>query len=333
MLADKVVFLARVGYMAWFGPPNEALDYFDQYRTERERLSQDMEFDQIYAILDDPSKGSAQEWAQRFQQHAAYQTYITSPLQTRQKSMPLAAAAKAGEKPKARRRTRVSSLRQFSILSSRNLKILTRDRSSLVLMLMAAPLVAMLDFVIAPLMGKATFDFMVGSPSDAPVTLFLMTIYALLVGGLSQMREIVKEGDIYKRERLVNLQIFPYITSKIWVAALLALYQAACYTVIHYLAFDMPGGAAEFFAVYITMVWLHGGHGGRLVGFCPGAQRQLRSADHDPADRAPDRLERRPGTRPQLNQLSRLHSLGVPEPARHLRHGLRCGGRSMLDAV
>src|SRR3989304_5035587 len=40
MLADKVVFLARGGYLAWFGPPNEALDYFDQYRTDRERLSQ-----------------------------------------------------------------------------------------------------------------------------------------------------------------------------------------------------------------------------------------------------------------------------------------------------
>jgi penicillin-binding protein 1A len=42
------------------------LEYFDQFRTERERLTQDMEFDQIYAILDDPSKGSAQEWATKF---------------------------------------------------------------------------------------------------------------------------------------------------------------------------------------------------------------------------------------------------------------------------
>jgi hypothetical protein len=41
--------------------------------------------------------------------------------------------------------------------------------------------------------------------------------------------------------------------SKIWVAALLALYQAAVYTIVHYLAFDMPGGALEFFQVYITM--------------------------------------------------------------------------------
>ena len=47
---------------------------------------------------------------------------------------------------------------------------------------------------------------------------------ALLVGGMSQMREFVKEADIYKRERLVNLKIFPYVSSKVWVAMLLAFY-------------------------------------------------------------------------------------------------------------
>ncbi len=64
MLADKVVFLARGGYLAWFGPPDEALAYFDQYRSEMDRRTRPMEFDQIYTILDDPSKGNAKDWAQ-----------------------------------------------------------------------------------------------------------------------------------------------------------------------------------------------------------------------------------------------------------------------------
>jgi hypothetical protein len=75
-----------------------------------------------------------------------------------------------------------------------------------------------------------------------------------MVGGISQMREIVKEQEIFKRERLVNLQILPYVLSKVWIAAILALYQAVAYTVVHYLAFDMPGGVLEFIQVYITMV-------------------------------------------------------------------------------
>jgi hypothetical protein len=253
MLADKVVFLARGGYLAWFGPPDEALAYFDQYRTERERRTKEMEFDQIYAVLDDPSKGSARDWAQRYQEHSAYQTYILEPLQERQalQIMP------ASEQPVVRRsrpKAKVSSLSQFFILSARNLKILTRDRSSLTLMLIAAPLVGLLDFVIAPLMGKAPFDYQTGDASNAAITLFLLTVYCLLVAGLSQMREFVKEGEIYKRERLVNLKIVPYVASKVWVALLLAFYQAAAYTVIHFLAFKMPGGSLEFGLFYVTLV-------------------------------------------------------------------------------
>ncbi len=272
MLADKVAFLARGGYLAWFGPPDEALKYFDQYRTERERLTREMEFDQIYAILDDPSKGNAQEWAQRYQEHHAFQKYVAEPLQSRPESLPLVTAVTSPPPEKAapvqpRQRSRASALHQFFVLSARNLKILTRDRSSLMLMLIAAPLVGALDFVIAPLMGRAPFDYQTGDAANGSITLFLLTINCLLVGGLSQMREFVKEADIYRRERLVNLKIFPYATSKLWVAALLAFYHGAAYAVIHYLAFDMPGSMQEFFLIYITLVLavLAGMVGGLLV--------------------------------------------------------------------
>jgi hypothetical protein len=139
------------------------------------------------------------------------------------------------------------------ILSARNVKILTRDRFALMLMLVTAPIVSLLDVVLAVLLGRNPFGFEGGSMANVMITLFLMTIYGVMVGGISQMREIVKEGDIYKRERLVNLQILPYVLSKVWVAAILALYQAAAYTIVHYLAFDMPGGVTDFFLVYITM--------------------------------------------------------------------------------
>jgi len=54
MLADRVLFLARGGYLAWFGPPEEALEYFDHYRSERERRTKPIEFDDIYNLLDRP---------------------------------------------------------------------------------------------------------------------------------------------------------------------------------------------------------------------------------------------------------------------------------------
>jgi len=253
MLADKVVFMARGGYLAWFGPPNEALAYFDQFRSEHDRRVKQMEFDQIYTILDDPSKGNAKEWAERYQNNIAFQKYIVEPLQARQKKLS-AAQPQTNQKQTRAGKSRTSALQQFLVLSKRNITILLRDRSSLVLMLAAAPGVAALDLVLAPVMGKAPFSFETGNAANGGITLFLMTIYALLVGGMSQMREFVKEADIYKRERLVNLKIFPYVSSKVWVALVLAFYQGLAYTLLHYLAFSMPGGIAEFGQVYVTMV-------------------------------------------------------------------------------
>ncbi|MFH2102894.1 MAG: FHA domain-containing protein [Chloroflexota bacterium] len=251
MLADKVVFLARGGYVAWFGPPNEALTYFDQFRSEHDRRSRPMEFDQIYAILDDPSKGKGKDWADRFQAYDAYWKYIVQPLEERKRKTEELKALPAQKQ--AHKGSRLSSWTQFLVLSKRNITILTRDRSSLILMLIAAPAVAALDLIIAPLVGKSPFAFSGGDAINGSVTLFILTMYTLLVGGMSQMREFVKESDIYKRERLVNLKIVPYVTSKVWVALMLAFYHALAYTILHYIAFEMPSGMDVFVQVYITL--------------------------------------------------------------------------------
>jgi ABC-type multidrug transport system ATPase subunit len=268
MLADKVIFLARGGYLAWFGPPDEALDYFHEYGSERERRSGSMDFDQIYAILEEPSKGNPQDWGKRYKSNAAFQKYVIQPLQQKGFNLPPQMLAEAGAQPAGaarpvapRRQARkqasapglLTAVRQFIILSSRNLKILSRDRSSLFLMLAAAPLVGMLDFVLAFGMKTNPYAYQDGDFFPVALSLFIFTIYGILVGGLSQMREIVKEDAVYKRERLVNLQILPYVLSKMWVAGLLALYHAAAYVILHYLAFTMPGGWVEFGLIYISM--------------------------------------------------------------------------------
>jgi ABC-type multidrug transport system ATPase subunit/pSer/pThr/pTyr-binding forkhead associated (FHA) protein len=255
MLADKVVFLARGGYVAWFGPPEEALSYFNQFRSEREQRAHEMEFDQIYAILDDPGKGKAQDWAERYMQLPAYQKYIIEPLQSARTFISKSPKEKKeGKVVRSKGRPRVSGFRQFMILSARNIKILSRDRTSLILMLLVPILVASLDFFLAPAMGKHLYDFRIGNAANASVTIFLLAIDCLLVGGFSQMREFVKEADVYKRERLVNLKIFPYVASKAWVALMLSVYGAAVFVTIHFLAFDIPSTPLIIGLYYISMV-------------------------------------------------------------------------------
>jgi len=252
LLADKVIFLVRGGYLAWFGPPEEALVYFDQFRTEADRRASEPNFDQIYRILEDPQWGSPQQWQLRFKEHSAFAEYIRDPLLKARDAGRVRDASKAGIRIPSRRQ--ISAGRQFLVLTSRNLRILARDKLGLLLMLATAPIIASLDIIVSALIGRRVFDYTDGAPALVITTLFMMAIYAVMVGSLSQMREIVKERDIYRRERLVSLKIAPYVASKVSVAFLLAMYQGACYVAVRYVAFAMPGGARELLFIYVTMV-------------------------------------------------------------------------------
>lgn len=267
-LADKVIFMARGGYLAFYGPPAEALSYFDKYRSEADRLLEPISFDEIYTLLDDESNGTPADWGLRFKQHKAYRQYIEKPLRVKEqlpslddtaRSSLMLTSVDAAPLPTVSRpksvlpQTKASSGHQFRVLFARNLRVLARDRFSLALMLLVAPLVSMLDFVLAALLGKAPFDFYSGSFPVVMTTLFSLTIYAVMVGSLSSMREIIKERDIYQRERLVNLKMIPYAFSKLGVAFALAFYQAVWYVGLHYLAFDMPGGWHDILFVYLTL--------------------------------------------------------------------------------
>jgi hypothetical protein len=278
MLADKVVFLARGGYLAWFGPPEEALAYFDQYRSEKDRRSSPMAFDTIYTLLERDQLGGGQDWAQRFRSHPAYGEYIAAPLKLPEpyrKEETLAgqksardAQSQVASKPLARPR-QISSLRQFFILSARHLKITVRDRFSLALLLVTAPLLASLDFLIASGIGRDPFSFATGSFNNVAVTLISLSNTTILVGGLACMRELVKERDVYRRERMVNLRLLPYLLSKIWLALFLGLYMAACFTIVRYLAFKMPGGFEDMIFFYITVFLLI--VAGMMLGFFASA--------------------------------------------------------------
>jgi len=256
MLADKVIFLARGGFLSWFGPPDEALEYFDQYRSDMQRRTSSMEFDHIYNILDDPSLGTPKDWSHRFFSHPAYQKYIQQPLEEKHRAPAASPTAPESRRAAPKVQAQVSALRQFLILSSRNVKILTRDKVSLALMLFAAPFAGLMDLLIGTSSGREAYDFYLGNPETILTSFFIIIIFSMFIGSLSQMREIVKEDQIYRRERLVNLKILPYILSKIWVAVILALYHAFAYVGIHYIAFEMPGGILEFVLLYISMFFL-----------------------------------------------------------------------------
>ena len=65
----------------FFGPPEEALTFFDRYRSSEDRLLlPEIDFDDIYRILEDPKLGTPAQWAERYRQSDTFRQYVAARL-------------------------------------------------------------------------------------------------------------------------------------------------------------------------------------------------------------------------------------------------------------
>ncbi len=224
-IADQVVFLAKGGRLAYFGPPKLALDYFKV-----------KEFDTIYEKVE--RQHSPQFWQERYTESAYYPRYVKN----RQQSIP------KGNKPPST--LPANSFVQWKVLCNRNLNILLKNRLSLLLMLTGAPILGTLNFA---LWQSNIFSIDEGNPARAITMLFVTIIMAVMAGSLATMPEIAKENAIYRRERSAGLGIIPYFASKLQLAVLLALYQSAVLLACVSLAVSIPGGQNVLALMYVTL--------------------------------------------------------------------------------
>lgn len=244
MLADRVIFMVPGGRLAWYGPPAEALSYFASHGSEHHRERGRMEFDEIYALLQDGDHGLAEDWARRYRANSAHRQYVREPLE------------RSAASTRPRDGSRIAAVRgahalgQLLTVSARNVRLMTRDRFALLLILAAAPLLASLDFLITE---RDMFSTASGNAGRIITNTNTIIVNAMLVGALSQMREVIKDREIYRRESLVGLGALPYLLSKVWLAAGFAVYQAVWWVGIRWLAVDMPGGWDIAMQYYVTM--------------------------------------------------------------------------------
>ena len=270
MMCDKVIFLARGGYLAYYGPPEEALPYFNQFRTSQEQQQKEMEFDDIYAILNDERRGSGKNWGERYEQSIQYRENVINRLQDRSFSTTPTQTPESSSNAYqhlARKRPQVGTLRQFIILSLRNLKIIVADKFGLAMMLAVAPILGLLDFV----WGNNLFDPATGDAIKIKTMFFMAAVKPFLSGGIASVREIVKEADIYKRERAINLKLLSYISSKVWIGVVISGYQAVVLLFFQYIFIlqNSPINIIGYVFLLITIFIIS--LSGYMIGLCVSA--------------------------------------------------------------
>jgi ABC-type multidrug transport system ATPase subunit/ABC-type multidrug transport system permease subunit len=140
------------------------------------------------------------------------------------------------------------SIRQWLTLSRRYLAIKLKDRVGTAILLVQAPIVAiLLNLVFVSETGgvMSRLQFM-------PFALFLLVVAAVWFGCSNAAREIVAEQAIYRRERMVNLSILAYAGSKFAVLGALCFLQCLMLLVITYFVLDFWGNPF----IHLGVLWL-----------------------------------------------------------------------------
>lgn len=177
---------------------------------------------EVYAAL---CGSSAEAWVKRFRQDT-----------------PAPAPASVVEHPRLSKRSRRAPLWQTWWLGRRYLRIKTNDLLNLALLIGQAPIIALLVCLI--------FD------EVSLAVPFLVTLSAAWFGTSNAARELVGEAAIFRRERMYNLQIGPYLGSKLIVLAGFALIQAVLFSAILSLRYKDAYPAWDELGCTIGWVWV-----------------------------------------------------------------------------
>ena len=198
MLCDKVVFLTRGGHLAFAGPPRQALRYFEADS-----------FDDIYRRLAEET--SPEEWDERFRASEDYQRLAAEQLQPGPADSGERASLGGTAPPGGLAR----GLRQFAVLSRRTFDLYAKNPKVLPSLIMPPILFSLLALA---LFKGDTFTSTENSAAALQI-MFLVAFSSFIFGLLFAVQEIVKEFPIFRRERMVNLGVLPYVLSKTAVLA------------------------------------------------------------------------------------------------------------------
>jgi hypothetical protein len=280
---DQVAFLARGGELTYFGPPDQVTQFFkvDNFPDIYTLLAQ------TFGVNDDPTVSSeikreynhyltsadtAQRgdqarvaagslWAKHYRQSPLYESYVTN-RQTGEVARPIPASIKPAASGLA------SQIQQFGVLARRYLDLIRHDRFSLGVLLAVMPIIGIFLLLIsngAALVGNSLpeiLDILDSSGAYSIVDqtqtlLFMMALAATLLGLFAGSFEIIKEEAIYRRERMINLKIPPYLASKFVVLAVFMGVQCLLLLIVLAVKIDFPVGGAILWTpleYYLTLI-------------------------------------------------------------------------------
>ncbi len=205
-LFDKIVVLMR-GKLAFYGKPEEALSHLNasSFKELYDKLEEPIEQEinrQGDANRQQITEQVAEDWKIKFTKTPQYLKNVYEPLKE-------IGNIQTHNSRKKNRLGLFGATRQFLTLSKRYAAVLMRDRLNLFILFAQAPIIALLTY------------FVMGENQPRDFVYFILALVSVWFGTSVSAREFIRERPVYKRERMVNLGLIPYLFSKIFVLGII----------------------------------------------------------------------------------------------------------------
>ncbi|MEU9858867.1 FHA domain-containing protein [Streptomyces sp. NPDC047974] len=219
-LCDKLLVMAPGGSVAYFGPPDEALNFFG-YSTWADVFSAFENYRDY-------------DWAGRWKGSQHYQLYAADidAVAAQPVHMPQQAMSRP-PKPQGWGSQLWTLIRRYT-------SVIVSDKGFLALMVILPAVIGSVsvvipaDFGLAPPTPPSRFN------GDAGIIMLILTVGMCFSGAANSVRELIKERVIYERERATGLSRSAYLMSKVIVLGVITAFQGVILCAIGFAIRDLP---------------------------------------------------------------------------------------------
>ncbi|MFJ4280115.1 FHA domain-containing protein [Streptomyces massasporeus] len=224
-ICDKLLVMAPGGSVAYFGPPEEALNFFG-YDTWADVFSAFENYRDY-------------DWAGRWKGSQHYQMYAADIDAVAPQSVQVP-QMQAMKPPKPQ-----GWMSQFVTLVRRYVSVIASDKGFLALMVILPAVLGAVSLLIDADKG------LLPNPANpqtgriipngtATTVLLILAVGACFAGAANSVRELIKERVIYERERATGLSRSAYLMSKVFVLGMITVLQGLLVGVIGFSSREIP---------------------------------------------------------------------------------------------
>ncbi|MBC9711802.1 FHA domain-containing protein [Streptomyces sp. TRM66268-LWL] len=218
-ICDKLLVMAPGGSVAYFGPPEEALNFFG-YSTWADVFSAFENYRDY-------------DWAGRWKGSQHYQMYAADIDAVAAQSVHM-------PPPQQMRPPKPQGWgSQLITLIRRYVSVIVSDKGFLALMVILPAVLGVVSTLISSDFGL-TADPKSGTNTNAPTILLILAVGACFSGAANSVRELIKERVIYERERATGLSRSAYLMSKVIVLGVITVLQGAIMGAIGFGVREVP---------------------------------------------------------------------------------------------